>query len=114
MLSKHVDFELGIDFFGGRESLFYKYLFLFPNDDSITSIKEGYSSGDIEKIYKSAHHLKGLSGNIYIHTIYISSMELLVACKNKKNNLIFLLCKNLISQIETVSKLIIQFQNEQL
>ena len=114
MLSEHVDFELGIDFFGGRESLFYKYLFLFPNDDSIMSLKEGYSSRDIDKIYKSAHHLKGLSGNIHIHTIYTSSMELIVACKDKNYNLIFLLCKNLIIQLETVSKLIIQFQNEQL
>ena len=47
-----------------KEERIAKYLGMFPKDDSFQMLKDGMESGDMEKAFRGAHTLKGVSANL--------------------------------------------------
>ena len=52
-----------------KEERITKYLGMFLRDDSFAMLKEGMESGDMEKAFRGAHTLKGVSGNLALGSL---------------------------------------------
>ena len=47
-----------------KEERIAKYLGMFLNDDSFQLLKDGMESGDMEKAFRGAHTLQGVTANL--------------------------------------------------
>ena len=47
-----------------KEDRIVKYLGMFLRDDSFAMLKDGMETGDMEKAFRGAHTLKGVSANL--------------------------------------------------
>lgn len=59
-----IDYDGGIDRFGGNEAMFEKFIRRFSNDSHLKSLHQALSAKDAEKAYYHAHSLKGVVGNL--------------------------------------------------
>ena len=67
--------------FGGNEALMMRFLRGFPNDKTMSSLRDAMISGDREAQKVAAHSLKGLSGNLGLTPVYESSSALMNALR---------------------------------
>lgn len=59
-----IDYESGIDRFGGNEAMFEKFISRFPDDTHYYDLVEAIKQGDTENGFRIAHTLKGVVGNL--------------------------------------------------
>ena len=59
-----------------KEERIAKYLGMFLRDDSFAMLKEGMESGDMEKAFRGAHTLKGVSANLALKRLKEAVSEL--------------------------------------
>ena len=60
----------------GNEQLILKFVKSFEKDKSFSELCEGFEEKDIEKAFRAAHTLKGVSVNLGFSELYAASSEL--------------------------------------
>lgn len=67
-----------IEHFMDNEDMFMKYLtkFFDAADGVVLELSCAEKNGDLEKVFSSAHALKGLAGNIGLNGVYIPAKEI--------------------------------------
>ncbi len=64
LIAVGVDYESALERFMGKENLYQRFLIKFLDDKNFQSLEESLRDKDIEEAFKSAHTIKGLSGNL--------------------------------------------------
>lgn len=64
LIAGGVDYEDGIDRFGGNEAMFEKFIRRFPDDKHFDDLHAALAEGDSEMAFRHAHSLKGVVGNL--------------------------------------------------
>lgn len=65
MLIAHgVDWDEGIDRFGGNEAMYEKFIRRFTEDGHLVDLRQALADEDVEQAYYHAHSLKGVVGNL--------------------------------------------------
>lgn len=64
LIAAGVDYKTTIERFMGKEDLYEKFLFKFIDDRNFAQFEENILNKDVQAAFKSAHILKGLSGNL--------------------------------------------------
>lgn len=64
LMDAGVDYNTTLERFMGKEDLYEKFLFKFIDDRNFIQFEENILNKDVQAAYKSAHILKGLSGNL--------------------------------------------------
>lgn len=83
-----LNFKHGLTLMGGNNDKFIKLLQKFFNNhkSSVAEIRKYLADNDIQSAYRTAHTLKGVSGNIGADELYKTSCELENSLKNYKRN----------------------------
>jgi HPt (histidine-containing phosphotransfer) domain-containing protein len=76
MIEAGIDYDEGVERFGGSPALFEKYLQKFFADDFLSPIERQLQSGDIAGAFRTTHDLKGVSGNLSLNQFYEAVCEL--------------------------------------
>ena len=71
-----VKIDEGIQRFSGREDLYMKFLMKFESDPNYQLFLEAYKQEDYENAIKYIHTLKGVSGNLSLHSLYELSTQI--------------------------------------
>lgn len=71
-----VDYDAGLKRMCGNEPLYHKFLKKFPEDKSITQLKESLQNEEIDAAFCAAHTLKGVSGSLGLTPLYEASSVL--------------------------------------
>ena len=67
--------------FGGNEELMMRFLRGFPNDKTMSSLRDAMVSGDREAQKAAVHSLKGLSGNLGLEPVFKASSAMMNALR---------------------------------
>lgn len=59
--------------FSGNRALYEKFLLKFSDDDNFAKAMDALAAGDWEELFKAAHTIKGVAGNLGLTTLYESS-----------------------------------------
>ncbi len=59
-----IDYETGIDRFGGNEEMFERFIRRFLDDMHFEELLRDLNSEDAETCFRTAHTLKGVVGNL--------------------------------------------------
>lgn len=59
-----IDVINAVERFMGKEELYFKFLFRFPEDENYGQIRQQLEAGDCRKAFEAAHTLKGVAGNL--------------------------------------------------
>ncbi|MDD2972318.1 MAG: Hpt domain-containing protein [Lachnospiraceae bacterium] len=70
MKEAHIDYEVGVKRFAGKEALYEKYLLKFLDDTHFQQASDAMEKEDYEEILKAVHALKGVSGTLAIQDLY--------------------------------------------
>ena len=81
-----INTKTGIARFAGKEVLYNKYLMKFPEDPTFGSLKEQMQKGDYHEAFRSAHSLKGISGNLSLDE-FLALLSQLVECLRNDTDL---------------------------
>lgn len=68
--------------FSGNMVLYEKFLTKFLKDDSFERLKTSLVGNNAEEVFKAAHTLKGVAGNLGMKQLYEKSEEMVVAYRN--------------------------------
>ncbi|MBE5970820.1 MAG: Hpt domain-containing protein [Lachnospiraceae bacterium] len=77
-----VDVDGVMERFLGKQELMEKFLFRFVNDQTYSKVIEGMENHDADAMFKAAHALKGLSGNLGLTPVYEPLCELCDAMRH--------------------------------
>ncbi len=70
-----------------NEKLMERFLQKFLTDPSFNELKEAIESGDLEKAFRGAHTLKGVSANLALTELTYSSSLLTEALRNANGSI---------------------------
>lgn len=87
LINLGVDIEEGIERFVGNESMYIKFLVKFKDDPTFETLKKSVESGSNEEIYRRAHTLKGIAGNLSIKSVYKKSIDIMDCVRNNNENI---------------------------
>ncbi len=93
-----VDVDGTISRFVDNSEIYITFLKRFPDEDRISPIKEAFSEGDSDKLYRSAHKLKGVTANLGMKELSAAAEK--ISSKAKNNDL-----DNIGEDIKLVEKL---------
>lgn len=65
-----IDYDGGVDRFGGNEAMFEKFVRRYGEDTRYTDLLAAIESGDCEQAFRVAHALKGVVGNLSFTVYY--------------------------------------------
>lgn len=70
MREAHIDYEVGVKRFAGKEALYEKYLMKFIEDTHYQEAYEALEMKDYDKILKTVHALKGMTGTLGMEQLF--------------------------------------------
>lgn len=76
LIKAGVDYDDGVKRFANRAELYEKYLGKFFDEDRMVELTKHVESGDFEAAFRTAHDLKGMSGNLSMKKFYTKLCEL--------------------------------------
>ena len=98
-----IDYDSGTERFSGLDSVYQKFLRMFPDDLSYSDTVKAINDGNLEEAFNSAHTLKGTAGNLSLSDLYRTASILVEDLRIKKtDNLPDLLAKVTESYKKTV------------
>lgn len=65
-----IDYDEGVNRFGGKEEIYEKYLSKFFDSDLMILLREQLEDNDIDGAFNTAHNLKGTSGNLSFNSFF--------------------------------------------
>lgn len=71
-----VDYDNGVRRFAGKQQTYEKYLMKFFDKDPLLDLERQLEAGDYETAFRTAHSLKGVSGNLGMIRLYDEMCEL--------------------------------------
>lgn len=66
----HIDCEVGVKRFAGKEKLYEKYLIKFLEDNHYQQAKEALEQKDYDSTLKLVHALKGMTGTLAMEKLF--------------------------------------------
>ena len=78
------DVKTTINRFMGKEELYLKFIFKFPEDKNMSSLLESFEKKDYEGVFNSAHSLKGVTGNLGLNPVYEATARICDLLRGKK------------------------------
>ncbi|MEG1500504.1 MAG: Hpt domain-containing protein [Clostridiales bacterium] len=63
--------------FANNENMYLKYLYRFPEEDTLSKFQEALSQGDYLTAHNQIHTFKGLSGNLGFTDLYQLAQEIM-------------------------------------
>lgn len=83
-----INYNEGLERFANNQALYEKFLFKFKNDPNFSDLQKYIKEEDWENAFKSAHALKGISGNLSLENIYDTTRKIVEDLRiNKTNNI---------------------------
>lgn len=76
MIEAGIDYDEGVERFGGKPEIFEKYLQKFLAGNYLAAIESQLQSGDIAGAFRTTHDLKSISGNLSVNCFYQAICEL--------------------------------------
>lgn len=76
-----IDYKKSIQRFGGKEALFEKYLFRFPEEEYFGNAIKAYEEGDFTVLLEMTHALKGIVGIIGMEDLHRITSEIVKAIR---------------------------------
>lgn len=76
LIDAGINYDEGVERFGGQAALFEKYLVKFFEDGLMQKIEAELENKDIAGAFRTTHDLKGASGNLSINSLYVALCEL--------------------------------------
>lgn len=70
LIQAGVDYDEGVERFGGNSAVFEKYLAKFFAGGYLEQIEKQLAAGDIADAFRATHDLKALAGNLSINHCY--------------------------------------------
>lgn len=70
LIQAGVDYDEGVERFGGNSAIFEKYLARFFADAYMDKIERQLEAGDIAGAFRATHDLKGVTGNLSMNHCY--------------------------------------------
>lgn len=65
-----IDVQEALDRFMGNEALMMRFLTRFPQDLNFSALRKAVDAGDAAQAFTAAHTLKGVVGNLSIHSLF--------------------------------------------
>lgn len=65
-----IDVQEALDRFMGNEGLMIRFLARYPQDPNFSALRQAVSAGDAAQAFTAAHTLKGVVGNLSIHSLF--------------------------------------------
>lgn len=85
LLQAGIYYVEGVERFSGYAAMYEKYLKLFPTDPTFAALKQAMADENYDLAFRNAHTLKGLAGNISLHTLAALDSELVEALRAEKD-----------------------------
>lgn len=76
-----VDVTGSIARFAGNEGLYHKFLMKFLEDTTFSGLNHAMEQGDFDEALRTAHTLKGLSGNLGLTPLFNACSEFVTAIR---------------------------------
>lgn len=70
MKEAHIDYEVGVKRFAGKEELYEKYLMRFLDDIHYEDACKAMEEKDYDEILRAVHALKGMTGTLGMEELY--------------------------------------------
>ena len=70
LIEKGVSYDEALHRFLGMEEMYERFLLQYASDESMGNIIQGLNDNDIVAVFKAAHGMKGLAGNLGITSVY--------------------------------------------
>jgi len=70
MKEAHIDYEVGVKRFAGKEALYEKYLMKFLDDTHYQDAAKAMGQNDYDEILKTVHALKGMTGTLGMDNLF--------------------------------------------
>lgn len=71
--------------FLNMEEMYIKFLLRYSEDKSIETMRDAVADSNVEAVFKAAHALKGLAGNLGLDNIYRMSSEITELTRGKSS-----------------------------
>lgn len=84
----NLDYEGIVARFCGMESLVIKFLKKFPDDPTFDSLTQAVEAKDYDAIEKSAHALKGVTGNLGLQELFAVNQKIVDAVRSGQYDVI--------------------------
>lgn len=65
-----IDAGEGIERFGGKQAVYEKFLYRFPNEALFAQMCDAIDKQDAKEAFAAAHSLKGQAGNLSMNRLY--------------------------------------------
>lgn len=76
-----IDYDQGLKRFLGKSEIYEKYLGKFIEDTNYQDMLVALDKNDIESVFRHAHALKGLAGNLSMNKLYDNIVNLVEELK---------------------------------
>lgn len=76
-----IDYDSGVHRFGGNPQVYEKYLLKFFAKNDLPALRNALACGDYESAFRTAHNIKGSSGNLSITAFFDKICELVDALR---------------------------------
>lgn len=70
LVNAGINYQQGVDRFAGNAALYEKYLLKIFSSGQMEKLQEQLLEKDYENAFRSAHDLKGVSGNLSMNAFY--------------------------------------------
>ena len=74
--SAGIDYDQGVARLLGDDELYAMILSTFPDDRTFAEAEAAYAARDYPKLFRAAHSLKGVCGNLDITALFTAASEL--------------------------------------
>lgn len=81
-----IDYDNGVERFSGSDSVYQKFLRMFPDDSSFNNAAKAINKANLEEAFNNAHTLKGTAGNLSLTDLYDTASLLVEDLRNKKTD----------------------------
>ena len=82
MSDQYIDIEQGLSRVRGNKSLYKRMLSMFIESKEISEFEKQINNGESEEASKTAHAIKGISGNLALSVLFDLSSDLVEELRN--------------------------------
>lgn len=98
--------------FGNSEAMYKRFLTMFAQDQNIETLKDACNEHDAEKMFKSAHTIKGMSANLGLSKVLELTSKMCELYRSGKMDEAFALLPSLTEVYEETITTIKKYLNE--
>ena len=82
LVSAGIDYDQGVNRFAGKAQIYEKFLKRLFEEESMSQLGTQLAEKDYESAFKTAHNLKGMSGNLSLNQFYKAICEIVEELRN--------------------------------